>query len=64
MSKRSTICRRSSDEWRAEGCFQHQLFRRAVKDGRHMDADVAAREVERCFDFANRAMFLDDGRVA
>lgn len=51
------ILHRSAEDWRAEASLQHQLFRRAVRDGRKEDAD---REAEQCFDRANRALFLDD----
>ena len=58
------ILHRSADDWRAEACLQHQLFRRAVRDGRSEDADIAAREAEHCFVQASRALFLDDVRAA
>lgn len=57
------ILHRSAEDWRAEASLQHELFRRAVKDGRKEDADIAAREVEQCFERASRALFLDDVRA-
>lgn len=58
------ILHRSAEDWRAEASLQHALFRRAVNDGRKEDADIAAREAERCFVQASRALFLDDVRAA